>query len=72
MRLYLTAILAQWLSRQDRRGRREQKHAPAAIGEPDQQTESDKNAKKSHASDLFQQGIDVHGRAAPEIRCMRI
>jgi hypothetical protein len=34
-------------------GGREQKNAPAAIGEPDQETESDQNAEKSHASDLF-------------------
>jgi hypothetical protein len=39
--------------REDGGGGREKKNAPAAIGEPDQEPESDKNAEKSHASDLF-------------------
>ena len=56
-------VCVQWASsgspgqsgREDRGGGSEQKHAPAPIGQPDQQPESDKNAEKSHASDLFQQ-----------------
>ena len=55
----------QWLAGQSRRedggGGREKQNAPAAIGEPDQKTERDKNAQKSHASDLFQQGVDIEG-----------
>ena len=39
--------------REDRGGWSQQKHAPAPIRQPDQQAEGDKNAEKSHASDLF-------------------
>jgi hypothetical protein len=39
--------------REDGGGGSEKKNAPAAIGEPDQKAESDQNAEKSHASDLF-------------------
>src|SRR5271166_5065941 len=51
-------------------GGSEQKHAPAAIRQPDQQPESDNNAEKSHSSDLFQQDIEIQSRAASEIGCM--
>ncbi len=38
-----------------RRSRRQQQHAPAAIGEGDQKAERDQNAEKSHASHLLEQ-----------------
>jgi hypothetical protein len=56
--------------REDGGGGREEKNAPAAIGEPDQKAESDQNADKPHASDLFQQSINIEGGAAPEVHCM--
>jgi hypothetical protein len=40
------------------------------LRQPDQQPQSDKNAKKSHSSDLFQQDIEIQRGAAPEIRCV--
>jgi hypothetical protein len=58
--------------REDGGGGREEKNASAAIGEPDQKAESDQNADKSHASDLFQQSVNIEGGAAPEVHCMRL
>jgi hypothetical protein len=40
--------------------------------QPDQQSESDKNAEKSCASDILQQHVEIQGGAAPEIQCMRL
>jgi hypothetical protein len=61
----LRPVSEQRLSGQSRRkdggGGREKKNAPAAIGEPDQKAESHKDAEKSHASDLFQQRVDIEG-----------
>ena len=57
---------------QDRSSRSKQKHAPAPIRQPDQQSESDKNAEKSCASDILQQHVEIQGGAAPEIQCMRL
>jgi len=42
------------------------------ISESDQESESDKNAEKSHASDLFQQSVDIEGGAASEVHRMRL
>ena len=59
-------------SREDGGGGSEQKHAPAPVSEPDQKTESDQDAQKSHASDAFEQDIEIESGAASEIRAMRL
>ncbi len=52
--------------------RRQQQHAPAPEGEPDQQPEPNQNAEKPHPSDPFQQDIEIERRAAAEIVAMGV
>ena len=53
--------------REKRRGGRQQENAPAAIGEPDQQSESDQDAQETHRSALRQQHVEIGGRAVTDV-----
>jgi hypothetical protein len=54
-----------------RRGGRQQQHAPTAIRQPDEQPEREEDAEKPHlhpvTSDTFQQNVEIERRAAPDI-----
>ena len=56
----------------DRGGGREQKDAPAPVGEKDQEPERDQNAEKPHRSDSLEQDVDVERRALAEVHRVRI
>ena len=48
-------------------GRCQQQHAPAAKGEPNQQSERGQDAKQTHGSALCQQHVDIRGRALTKV-----
>ena len=58
--------------REDRGGRREQEHAPAAVGEPDQQPERDEDAEEPHAVRSLEQNVEIERRALAEIHRVRV
>src|SRR6516164_2259418 len=45
----------------------EQQHAPAFVGEPDQNSEAKQYTEKAHRSDIVQKGIELEGRAPAQI-----
>jgi len=49
------------------RSRRQQKHRPAAIGQPDEEAEARQDADQAHGSEFLQQPVDVEGGASAEI-----
>ena len=50
-----------------RGGRRQEEDAPAPEGEPDEEAESDQDAEEPHASDLFQQDVQIERRGTAEV-----
>ena len=51
--------------------RRQQKHAPAAKSEQDEQGEPDEEAEKTHASALRQQDVEIGGRLPADVGTVR-